>query len=192
MTAHSDNAASRILTRQSCALVIIDPQAKLMPAIFEADRVIRNCVLLLRLGQILSIPALATTQYAQGLGSLVSEIACAAQRITPLDKTSFGCFGDEQFLARLKQNAPGRDTLLVAGVESHVCVAQTVLGALNAGYTVHVARDAVSSRTRENWAAGLHRMDRAGAVISSTEMMVYELLGKSGTPEFKAILPLLK
>jgi nicotinamidase-related amidase len=186
------NPARRVLDRNSSALVIIDPQTKLMPAIFEADRVIKNCVLLLRLAQVLSIPAIVTTQYAQGLGPLVSEVACAAPGFTPLDKTSFGCFGDEKFVAHLKEVSPGRDTLLVAGVESHVCVAQTVLAGLNAGYMVHVARDATSSRTRENWEAGLHRMDRAGAVLSSTEMMIYELLGKSSTAEFKAMLPLLK
>jgi nicotinamidase-related amidase len=82
--------------------------------------------------------------------------------------------------------------LVVAGVESHICVAQTVLGALQSGYLVHIAADAVCSRTRENWQIGLDRMERAGAVISSAEMAVYELLAKSGTPEFKAILPLLR
>lgn len=188
----SQDTATRILDRNSCALIVIDPQTKLMPAIFEADRVTRNCVLLIRLSEILSIPRVVTTQYAKGLGPLVPEVACAAPGIAPLDKTSFGCFGDEGFVARLKEAAPGRDTLLIGGVESHVCVAQTVLAALNAGYTVHVARDATSSRTAVNWEVGLHRMERAGAVLSSTEMMIYELLGKSGTPEFKAILPLLK
>jgi len=188
----SQSAASRILSPKSCALVVIDPQTKLMPAIFEADRVIKNIVLLIRLSEILSIPAVITTQYSQGLGPLVAEVACAAPGATPFDKTSFGCFGDENFVAHLKQVAPGRDTLLLAGVESHVCVTQTALGALNAGYEVHVARDATSSRMRENWEAGLHRMDRAGAVLSSTEMMIYELLGTSGTPEFKAILPRLR
>ena len=188
----SRNAASRILDRKTSVLVIIDPQTKLMPAIFERDRVVRNCVLLLRASLVLSIPAIVTTQYAQGLGPLVSEVACAAPGIAPLDKTSFGCFGDENFGNRLKEVAAGHDTLLVAGVESHVCVTQTVLAALNAGYTVHVARDATSSRAQENWEAGIQRMDRAGAVLSSTEMMIYELLGKSGTPEFKAMLPLLK
>jgi len=188
----SGNAASRLLDRNSSALVIVDPQTKLMPAIFEADRVIKNCILLLRLGQALSIPMVLTTQYAKGLGPLVPEVACTVPGISPLNKTTFGCFGDEKFVAHLKEVASGRDTLLVAGVESHVCVTQTVLAALNEGYTVHVAGDATSSRTRGNWEAGLHRMDRAGAVLSSTEMMIYELLGKSGTPEFKAILPLLK
>ncbi len=185
-------AAARVLDRRTSALLIVDPQTKLMPVIFEAERVIRNCVLLLRLSEILSIPALVTTQYAKGLGPLVQEVACALPGMTPLDKTSFGCFGDDNFTVRLKEVAAGRDTLLVAGVESHVCVTQTVLAALDAGYAVHVASDATSSRTRENWEAALHRMDRAGAVLSSTEMMIYELLGKSGTPEFKAMLPLLK
>lgn len=190
--ADSRDASIRILSRATSVLLIIDLQTKLMPAIFEADRVIRNCVLLLRASQVLSIPAVVTSQYAQGLGPLVPEVASAAPGLTPFDKTSFGCFGNEDFLAYLKELAPGRDTLLVAGVESHVCITQTVLGALNAGFTIHIARDAISSRTPQNWEAGLNRMDRAGAIISSTEMMIYELLGKSGTPEFKAILPLLK
>lgn len=190
--ASRSNAASRILRPKDCALLIIDPQTKLMPAIFEAERVTRNCVLLLRLAQIWSIPAVVTTQYAEGLGPLVPEVACAMPGITPLDKTSFGCFADEKFVAHLEEIASGRHTLLVAGVESHICVMQTVLAALQADYAVHVAGDATSSRTRENWEIGLHRMERAGAVLSSTEMMIYELLGKSGTAEFKAILPLLK
>ncbi|HEX5413290.1 MAG TPA: hydrolase [Terriglobia bacterium] len=191
MTSRS-NAASRILRPKDCALLIIDLQTKLMPAIFEAERVTGNCVLLLRLAQIWSMPAVVTTQYAEGLGPLVPEVACAMPGITPLDKTSFGCFADETFVAHLEGIASGRHTLLVAGVESHICVMQTALAALNAGCTVHLAGDAISSRTRENWEIGLHRMERAGAVLSSTEMMIYELLGKSGTPEFKAILPLLK
>jgi len=182
----------QLLDSKTVALVAIDLQTKLMPAIFDAERVIKNTVILLRLGQMLSIPTILTTQYAQGLGPVVSDVACAAPGVTPLDKTSFGCFGDENFLRHLKELDPDRTTLLVAGVESHVCMTQTVLGALDSGYTVHVAEDATSSRTGANWQIGLNRMEHAGAVISSTEMMVYELLRKSGTREFKAILPLLK
>jgi nicotinamidase-related amidase len=92
----------------------------------------------------------------------------------------------------MKILAPRAHTLLVAGIETHICVTQTVLGAIAAGYLVHVAADATSSRTAENWQIGLKRMERAGAVISSTEMMVYELLARSDTPEFKALLPLIK
>lgn len=188
MTSQTD----RLLDRNTVALVVIDVQAKLVPAIFEAERVINNLRLLLRLAQVLKLPTILTTQYSKGLGSLISEITEVAASIAPVDKTTFGCFGDEDFRRSLKDRAPHATTLLVGGIESHICVTQTVLGALAAGYLVHVAQDAVSSRTEENWRIGLKRMERAGAVTSSTEMMVYELLGRSDTPEFKAMLPLLK
>ncbi len=183
---------ARLLDRHSVALVVLDLQAKLVPAIFEPQRVIRNTQLLLQLAQLLEIPTVLTCQYPKGLGNIIPEIAQFAPSIEPIEKTSFGCFGEPGFPQRLKQRAPQANSLLVAGVECHICVVQTVLGALEAGYLVHVAADATSSRTQENWQFGLGRMERAGAVISSTEMMVYELLAKSNTPEFKALLPLLK
>jgi nicotinamidase-related amidase len=183
---------ARLLDRASVALVVLDLQAKLVPAVFEPQRVIHNSQLLLRLAQLLKLPTVLTCQYPKGLGNILPEITQLAPGIEPIEKTSFGCFGEPDFLRRLKQRAPQATSLLVAGVESHICVMQTVLGALEAGYLVHVAADATSSRTEENWQIGLNRMERAGAVISSTEMMVYELLAKSGTPEFKALLPFLK
>ena len=181
-----------LLDPKTVVLLAIDLQTKLMPAIFEADPVVRNTALLLRASQILSIPAIVTTQYAQGLGPVVPEVAAAAPGLSPVDKTSFGCFGDENFVRHLKEVSAGRKTLLVAGVESHVCVTQTVLAALDAGYAVHLAEDSTSSRTSANRQTGINRMARAGAIVSSAEMMIYELLGRSGTPEFKAMLPLLK
>jgi nicotinamidase-related amidase len=183
---------ARLLDRHNVALLVLDLQAKLVPAVFEPQRVIRHSQLLLRFAQLLEIPTVLTCQYPKGLGNIIPEITQFAPGIEPLEKTSFGCFGEPDFLRRLKQRAPQATSLLVAGVESHICVMQTVLGALEAGYLVHVAADATSSRTQENWQIGLNRMERAGAVLSSTEMMVYELLLKSGTPEFKAILPFLK
>ena len=126
-----------------------------------------------------------------GLGATVPEVLAAAPRVPPLDKVSFGCFGSPEFLARLEALG-GRDQLVVAGIESHICVAQTVLGAVERGYDVHVASDAVGSRTEENRAVGLGRMERAGALVSSTEMAVYELLGRSDGAAFKKMLPLLK
>ena len=183
---------ARLLDRHSVALVVLDLQAKLVPAIFEPQRVVRNTQLLLRLARLLEIPTVLTCQYPKGLGNIIPEITQSAPGIEPIEKTSFGCFGEPDFLRRLKQRAPQANSLLVAGVECHICVMQTVLGALEAGYLVHVAADATSSRTRENWQFGLNRMERAGAVVSSTEMIVYELLVDSNTPEFKAILPFLK
>jgi nicotinamidase-related amidase len=183
---------AQLLDRQSTALVVLDLQAKLVPAMFDPQGVIRNAGILLRLAELLQIPRVLTTQYVKGLGPIVPEIVQAAPGTVPFEKISFGCFGEPDFLRHLKLHAPEARSLLVTGVESHICVTQTVLGALEAGYLVHVAADATSSRSKENWQIGLHRMERAGAVISSTEMMVYELLAKSGTHEFKTILPLLK
>jgi nicotinamidase-related amidase len=185
-------ANSKLLDAKAAALLVLDLQAKLVPAIFESERVIRNARLLLRLAEILKLPTILTAQNAAGLGPTVPEIHSLAPNVEPIDKTSFGCFGESQFARALKHSAPQANTLLVAGIESHICVTQTVLGALDAGYLVHLAEDAVSSRTAENWRVGLKRMERAGAVMSSTEMMVYELLGRSGTPEFKAMLHFLK
>jgi nicotinamidase-related amidase len=183
---------ARFLDRASVALLVLDLQAKLVPAMSEPERVTRNAQILLRLAEVLKLPVILTAQYTKGLGDVLPEIIKCAPRTPPFEKTSFGSFGEPGFLEHLRGHAPAARSLLVAGVESHICVAQTVLGALEAGYIVHVAADAVSSRTRENWQVGLSRMERAGAVISSTEMIVYELLGKSGTAEFKALLPMLK
>ena len=119
------------------------------------------------------------------------EVLAEAPGVTPVDKVAFGCFGSEDFLARLS-GFPGRDQLLVAGIESHICVAQTVLGALAKGYQVHVAADAVGARTPDNREIGLRRMERAGAVLSSAEMAVYELLARSDGSAFKRLLPYLK
>lgn len=191
MAAEQDSRP-RLLDPEAVALLVIDMQYTLVRALFEPERVIKNAQLLLRLAQTLRLPTFVTTQYAKGLGNTHPEITRFAEGIPVFDKTSFGCFGDPNFHRRLKEHTPGANTLLVAGIESHICVTQTVLGALDAGYLVHVAADATSSRSFENWQIGLKRMERGGATISSTEMMVYELLGRSDTREFQALLPLLR
>ena len=179
------------LKAQHCALIVIDVQEKLLPPIYEKERLVRNSQLLLRLAGLLSLPVVATTQYSKGLGQIVPEIASLLGGTTPLDKLEFGCFGNGEFRSSIDR-LNGRNTLLLCGMETHICVLQTALGALNQGHIVHVAGDAVSSRTELNWKLGLQRMRDAGAVISSTEMMIYELLGKSGSHEFKEILKHLK
>jgi nicotinamidase-related amidase len=172
-------------------LLAVDLQEKLLPAIAGHERVLRNSLLLLRLAGILHIPVVITTQYARGLGPTVPAVLAAAPGVPPLDKLSFGCFRDEGFRERLA-GLSGRDQLVVAGIEAHICVTQTVLGALDQGYAVHVASDAVGSRTEENCRVGLARMERAGAVLSSAEMAIYELLGRSGSDAFRQMLPYLK
>lgn len=179
------------LDADRCALLVIDIQEKLLPPIHEKERLLRNSQLLIRLANILMLPVLATTQYVKGLGQIVPEIASLLPGVTPLDKLEFGCFGNGEFCSNLA-HLHGRDTLLLCGMEAHICVLQTALGGLNQGHKVHIAADAVSSRTELNWKLGLGRMRDAGAVISSTEMMIYELLGRSGSPQFKEMLKHLK
>jgi nicotinamidase-related amidase len=185
------NPAMSLLRPERALILAVDLQEKLLPAIDEADRVVRNAGLVLRLGRVLGIPILVTTQYRKGLGDVVPAVRAAAPGVEPLDKVSFGCFLDPGFVAALSAH-PGRDQIVVAGVESHICVAQTVLGALEKGYQAHVLSDAVSSRTAANREVGLRRMERAGALVSSAEMCVYELLGRSDSAAFKEMLPFLK
>ena len=184
--------ALRPLEPERAALIVIDIQEKLLPPIFQKEQLIRNSQLLIRLAGILKIPTLLTTQYSKGLGNTVADIASLLTDTSPIEKQIFSCFGSEVFCSTLKRLPGNRNTVLLCGMESHICVAQTALAALRAGYLVHVASDAVSSRTEWNRNIGLERMRAAGAVISSTEMIIYEALKSSSTSEFKAMLQYLK
>ena len=192
LAADPTEVARRPLQATQCALVVVDIQEKLLPPIFNKDSMVKNAQLLIRLAKILNIPIMVTTQYSKGLGATVAEIASLLDDVESIDKLEFGCFGSEQFRSKLKSLPGDRNTVLLCGMESHICVTQTALGALNAGYLVHVASDAVGSRVEWNWKVGLDRMKTAGAVMSSTEMMMYELLRCSGTPAFKELLQHLK
>lgn len=181
----------RPLVAEHCALVVVDIQEKLLPPIFQKEQLVRNAQLLIRLAELLKMPAIVTTQYAKGLGKIVPEIASLLPN-EAIDKLAFSCFGSDAFCTNLRRVPGQRTTVLLCGMEAHICVAQTALAALREGYIVHVASDAVSSRTEWNRNVGLDRMRSAGAVISSTEMIIYELLGSSGTPAFKDMLKYLK
>ncbi|PYX88381.1 MAG: hypothetical protein DMG68_08655 [Acidobacteria bacterium] len=180
------------LQADQCALVVVDIQQKLLPPIFQKEQLIRNSQLLIRLAGILKMPAIVTTQYAKGLGATVPEIASLLPQTEPIDKQQFSCFGSDVFCSVLKRLPGNRNTVLLCGMETHICVMQTALGALRAGYLVHVASDAVSSRAEWNWKIGLERMRSAGAIISSAETILYELLRSSDSPAFKELLPYLK
>jgi nicotinamidase-related amidase len=185
--------ARRPLQADHCTLVVVDIQEKLLPPIHNRERLLRNSQVLIRLANILKLPLVVTTQYAKGLGTVVPEISSLLPSHTEaIDKLQFSCFGSDQFCSAVKSLPGRRDTMLLCGMETHICVMQTALAALNEGYLVHVASDAVGSRSEWNWKIGLKRMSAAGAVISSTEMMIYELLRASGTDAFKQMLPYLK
>ena len=180
------------LEAERSVLLVVDIQERLLPPIFQKDQLVSNSKLLIRAAGMLKIPAVISTQYAKGLGKTVPELTSLLPETEAIDKDRFSCFGSEDFCTLLKRLPGNRNTLLLCGMESHICVMQTALAALREGYLVHVASDAVSSRTEWNWKIGLERMRAAGAVISSTEMMIYELMRSSSSPAFKDMLTHLK
>jgi nicotinamidase-related amidase len=180
------------LSQENAVVLIIDLQEKLLSKVFEPGRVTDNAILLIRFARITALPLIVTTQYAKGIGPIVEDIQKELPEVSPLDKVEFSCFNNRAFRKRIEQVDRSRNALILSGIESHICVSQTALGALELGYNVHVASDAISSRTEWNWKMGLDRMRGAGAIISSTEMIIYEILKMSDSAAFKAILPDLR
>jgi nicotinamidase-related amidase len=183
------NNCSRV-SRTQAALIVIDIQERLLPAIFEQQRVIENSVRLIRGAQTLEVPVLLTEQYRRGLGATAPEVAAAVAGFAPMEKLAFSACGATGFVPALR-NKNLRQAIL-CGIEAHVCVTQTCLDLLGQGFEVFVAADAISARTPENWRIGVERMRGAGAVIVSTEMVLFELLEKAGTDQFRRILELVK
>jgi nicotinamidase-related amidase len=183
----SDDSSPNLITREDSVLVVIDVQEKLMPVIASSDRVTENVVRLLKSSEILGLPIILTEQ--EKLGDTLPELLEARSGLQPVRKLDFDCFGCREFTEELRRI--GRRTLILCGVETHICVAQTALHAAP-DYTVHVVSDGTSSRKEANWQVGLERMRQAGVVITSTEMVIYELLKRAGTDEFRAVLPLVK
>jgi len=181
--------ATRRLDRARAALLLVDLQENLLPSIWERARVVRESVRLVRGVSLLGLPVLVTEQYRRGLGPTVTEVASVVPDFDPVQKLAFsGC--TPEILDRLRSRDL-RDVVL-CGIESHVCVTQTALDLLDAGFRVFPAADACSSRTPENWRSGLDRMQSAGSVLVSVEMVLFELLGRAGTDEFKRVLDLVK
>ncbi len=178
---------SWVARRSDAVLLVIDLQEKLLPHIAGAGEVVDRTARLVRAARALDIPVVWTEQ--QKLGETVEPIRAELEGTEPVRKLAFGCFGDASFRRRL--DATGRNTLILAGIEAHICVAQTALQGL-AEYDVHVVADAVGSRDPRNRDIALARLRAAGAVVTTWEMVVYELLERAGTDEFRAVLPLVK
>jgi nicotinamidase-related amidase len=176
-----------LISREDSLLVVIDVQERLLPVVTGRTRVLDNALRLVRFAGIIGLPVVVTEQ--DKLGQTVPELRDALQEYRPIPKLTFDCFGTELFRNSLESLK--RPILIFAGIEAHICVLQTVLTALER-FTVHVVSDAVSSRTSHNWGIALDRMRQHGAVITSTETVIYELLKKAGTEEFKAALKLVK
>ena len=165
---------------------MVDVQEGFRKAIPDFERVAKATATLIRGAEALGVPIVITEQYPKGLGETAPEVADHLPEGTePLEKVVFSAAEAEGF------DLGGRDQALVCGIETHVCVNQTALDLLDAGVEVHVAADAVGSRTDENKRVGLHKMEQAGAVLTSVETALFELLGRAGTDEFKTVQKLI-
>lgn len=175
--------------KEETAFLLVDIQEKFLPVIHEIETVINNANRLVGAASILKIPLIVTEQYPRGLGRTVDGIDLdAGQGI--IEKISFDCFGCDDFNAELgKLQAK---SLVIFGIEAHVCVLKTALGAVARGYETHVVADAVSSRTAENKALALARMRQSGVFVVSTEMILFQLMERAGTDDFKAVSRLIK
>lgn len=183
------------LSRTRAALLVVDLQERLVPAMPEevGARVVRNTAILIEAARLLGLPVVATQQYPKGLGPTVKPIEDALGTVSNphrIDKTVFSAAAAPEVAALLPRL--GRDQWIVTGMEAHVCVYQTARDLAARGFEVHVPVDAVSSRTKANWRVGLDLIERAGAIPTSTEVCVFDLLGRAGTEEFKALSKLIK
>ena len=173
------------LHRQDAILVIIDIQERLAAVMGERQKVIANCLHLINAAGLLQIPVLITEQYPKGLGLTVKEIKDASGINEAIEKIAFNSCKAPDFITKISSYR--RNKIILTGMETHICVLQTCLGLLGGGYSVHVANDAVCSRTTENYKTGIEFMRDAGAVITCTETILFQLLEKAGTEEFKNI-----
>ncbi|MCS7120321.1 MAG: hydrolase [Nitrososphaerota archaeon] len=182
--------SSELISRHWLVLVIIDMQEKLIAKIAEKDLLIENVKKLISFARIMNIPIVLTEQYPKGLGGTIPEIKTLLLDVEPIEKVEFSCFKSAKFAETLREiNAR---TLIISGIEAHICVMQTALDGLIRGYRPCVVYDAVSSRRLEDKEVAINRMRQCGVTIATTEMLMYEILEKAGTQEFKEALKLVK
>lgn len=178
------------LTSENSALIVIDVQENLWSAMYNKEEIEKNTPILVELAKKAGIPMLVTEQYKKGIGPTIKTIDEKLAGIEKIDKLCFNSFAVEEFEKKLA--ALNRKTLIMTGIEAHICVLQTALAAIGHNYNVHVVADATGSRTEKNHKTGIDRMRDAGCVITSTEMAVFEVVKEAGTPLFKEMLKLIK
>ncbi len=179
------------LDRENALLLVIDVQEKLATAMPQEgmSRLVKNISVLIRMARRLELPIVATEQYRKGLGATVPALRELLGE-EPMEKLEFSCGASKPIAKRIVQS--GRKQVIVAGMEAHVCVFQTVRDLLRGDFEVFLAQDAILSRTDDNRRTGLALCEKAGAVLTSTETILFDLLGVAGTPEFKELAPLIK
>ena len=181
------------LTRERTTLVVCDVQERLFHAM-DADHreeVMRNIKVLAASARRLRVPILVTEQYPKGLGHTLQELLdTLGPGVEPLPKVTFSCCAVGAFRARLQ--ATGARHVVLTGIEAHVCVLMSALDLIALGYTVHVAADAVTSRTQANWRLAMNQLRQAGAVVTATESVLFQLLGEADTEEFRELARLIR
>jgi nicotinamidase-related amidase len=178
------------LTSENTLLIVVDVQGKLAHAMTAKKKFFDKLAKMIKGAQILGIPILLTEQNPKGLGPTIPEVADLLKNLNPISKFSFSCCGNNGFMQAL--DSLGRQNVLIAGIETHICVYQTARDLANLRYQVQIVADAVSSRTIENKQIGLEKCKDAGAKVTSVETILFELLKNAQRSEFKEILDLVK
>jgi nicotinamidase-related amidase len=179
-----------LIEARRSALLIVDMQERLMPAMAEGEPATANAARLMEAAGCLGVPLLVSEQYPKGLGRTIPALVALAATGTVAEKVSFSCLADAGWRGRFEKL--DRRQAILAGVEAHVCVLQTALGLKAAGYEPAVVADAVASRRPESRAAAFDRLRMNGVDVVTTEMVLFEWLGQAGTPEFKALSGLIR
>jgi nicotinamidase-related amidase len=182
-----DHSRHGLIREEESVLVVIEMQEKLFPAMAEKEKLLENVLRLVKLARILDLPVVVTEM--EKLGNTLPQVMGELKGLQPVVRSEFNCFDSQVFSSRIKELEKG--VLVLAGIEAHICVAQTALHAVPS-YRVHVVGDAISSRSSENRKVALERMAQGGVTMSSTEMVIYELLKNSGREAFKQALKLVK
>ncbi len=178
------------LEREDSALVVIDFQEKLMPAIKSIEEIEKTVVKLIKGCRILNIPIIVTQQYSKGLGETVSSIKETMGEASPVEKTSFSCMGEPTFIQELEKTK--KKSVIIVGIEAHVCVLQTVLDLLESGYKVFVVQDGIGSRNNNDKKYAGRRMTQSGAIGTTYESVLFELCKNAKTEGFKEISKIVK
>jgi nicotinamidase-related amidase len=181
-----------LLRAEDCMLLVVDIQQRLFVAMEEGFKgtFLKNGIILMESAKALGLPIVVTEQYPKGLGATIDEVGAVLEGAPRYEKLFFSCYRDQAIQEAI--DGAGRKTVIVSGIETHVCVFQTVVDLLMAGYRVVVASDAVCSRKASDRLTALDEMARAGALVYSTEMIVFMLLEKAGTEPFKKLSPLFR
>lgn len=184
------NQNKMLLDRDDSLLLMVDLQPSMLNPCLGAEKVQKQAGVLIDMAQVFDLPILFTEQNPVKLGKFLPILTDKVKEPSVWDKIEFSCFENRSIAAAIEEK--GRKTIILCGIETHICIFQTGFQALRQGYRLHVASDATSAPSELNHEIGLRRLESCGAVINTTEMIIFELLKQAGTPEFRSMLPILK